>query len=109
LGMGIGPHRRLRPGECEDAASAATRGSAPHWYLQPEAALTTNIPPDSQASHFRYDPADPTPNVGGATNATLGRGTGAQDNRKLEARPDVLSFTGPTLENDLEIIGLVAA
>ncbi|MCL5998974.1 MAG: CocE/NonD family hydrolase [Chloroflexi bacterium] len=79
------------------------------WYLQPEAALTTNMPPASQASQFRYDPADPTPNVGGATNDTLGRGTGAQDNRKLEARPDVLVFTSPPLERDTDIIGPVTA
>ena len=79
------------------------------WYLQPEAALGTNLPPDAPASRYRYDPADPTPNVGGATNATLGRGTGAQDNRKLEARPDVLTFTSPPLDSDLEVIGPVSA
>jgi putative CocE/NonD family hydrolase len=79
------------------------------WYLQPESALATNMPPDSRASQFRYDPADPTPTVGGATNATLGRGTGAQDNRKLEARPDVLVFTSPPLERDTEVIGPVVA
>ncbi|KYK33231.1 MAG: CocE/NonD family hydrolase [Theionarchaea archaeon] len=79
------------------------------WYLQPEAALTTDIPPDSQASQFRYDPRDPTPNVGGAINATLGRGAGAQDNRTLEARPDVLVFTSPPLSQDMEVIGPVSA
>jgi uncharacterized protein len=79
------------------------------WYLQPGAALTTAMPPDSQASQFRYDPADPTPNVGGAINATLGRGTGPQNNRRLEARPDVLVFTSAPLERDTDVIGPVAA
>jgi uncharacterized protein len=82
---------------------------ARHWYLQPEAALTTDLPPPSQASQFRYNPADPTPNVGGAINTTLARGTGPQDNRKLEARSDVLVFTSPPLERDTEVIGPVSA
>ena len=79
------------------------------WYLQPEAALSTDVPPDSQASTFQYDPRDPTPNVGGAINTPLGRGTGAQDNRKLEARCDVLVFTSLPLSRDIEVIGPVSA
>jgi len=82
---------------------------AQRWYLQSGAALGPDLPSVSQPDRFRYDPADPTPNVGGATNATLGRGTGPQDNRKLEARPDVLVFTGPILERDVEVIGPVTA
>jgi len=79
------------------------------WYLHPDAALGATTPALSHPSRFRYNPADPTPNVGGPTNAPLGRGTGAQDNRKLEARPDVLIFTSQPLERDLEVIGPVAA
>jgi hypothetical protein len=79
------------------------------WYLQPEALLTTVLPPTSFASTFHYDPADPTPSVGGATNAMLGWGTGARDNRRIEARPDVLVFTSIPLEHDLEVIGPVSA
>jgi hypothetical protein len=79
------------------------------WYLQPEAGLATDIPPGSQATTFCYDPGDPTPNVGGAINTPLGRGAGAQDNRKLEARPDVLVFTSPPLSQHMEVIGPVSA
>jgi uncharacterized protein len=79
------------------------------WYLQPDATLTTKLPPNSMPSQYRYDPANPTPNIGGATNATLGRGTGARDNRKLEARSDVLLFTSLELEQDTEFIGSVSA
>ncbi|HEX9131094.1 MAG TPA: CocE/NonD family hydrolase [Ktedonobacteraceae bacterium] len=82
---------------------------ARRWYLQPEAALGTDPPPSSPASQFRYDPADPTPNVGGAINTTLGRGTGPQDNRRVEARPDVLVFTSLPLPRDTEVIGPVSA
>ncbi len=47
---------------------------ARRWYLQPDARLNTDLPPSKPPSQFRYDPADPTPNVGGAINTTLGRG-----------------------------------
>ena len=82
---------------------------AQRWHLQPGFALATDLPPDSQPSQFRYDPADPTPSVGGAVNAILGRGAGPQDNRRLEARPDVLTFTSPRLERYVEVIGPVSA
>jgi uncharacterized protein len=78
------------------------------WHLQPDAGLGVEVPPDSPTSRFRYDPRDPTPNLGGATNATLGRGTGARDNRRLEVRPDVLVFTSQPLERDLEVIGPIS-
>jgi putative CocE/NonD family hydrolase len=82
---------------------------ARRWYLQPDAELGMELPPSSQPSRFRYDPADPTPNVGGAINTMLARGTGPQDNRTLEARPDVLVFTSPPLPRDTEVIGPVSA
>ncbi len=62
-------------------------------------------PPDSHAapSTFRYDPADPTPAVGGRViNPAIG---GRRDNRRLESRADVLTFTGEPLDEPLEIIG----
>ena len=61
-----------------------------------------NNPPD----HYRYDPADPTPNMGGAL---LSTDAGAVDNRALEARPDVLVFTSPPFLGSLTIIGPVKA
>ncbi len=79
------------------------------WHLQPDKALAPDIPPDSQASTFCYDPRDPTPSVGGVINAPLGWGSGAQDNRTLEARPDVLIFTSSPLSRDMEVIGPVSA
>jgi putative CocE/NonD family hydrolase len=39
----------------------------------------------------------------------MGRVTGAKDNRKLEARPDVLLYTSEPLEGDLEVMGPVRA
>lgn len=56
---------------------------------------------DGQVS-YTYDPHDPTPSVGGGQ---LGRDAGARDNRTLEARPDVITFTGPELDADLVLAG----
>lgn len=55
---------------------------------------------------FRYDPADPTPSVGGPLLAPT---AGPQDNTALEAREDVLTFTGPPLTEPMDILGPVTA
>ncbi|HHG91320.1 MAG TPA: CocE/NonD family hydrolase [Devosia sp.] len=63
--------------------------------------LEPGTPPGSTS--YRYDPADPTPNIGGAIFAFVG--AGARDNEKLEARADVRTFTCAPLHQDLVIIG----
>ena len=78
------------------------------WYLQPGGALVPSIPPASEPDHYRYDPADPTPAVGGNSLGARKR-IGPQDNRSLEARSDVLVYTSAVLEQDLEVIGPVKA
>jgi putative CocE/NonD family hydrolase len=54
---------------------------------------------------YRYDPADPTPSVGGPV--LLAREP-VVDNRPLEARPDVLTYTTSPLRDTLEAIGPVS-
>ena len=54
---------------------------------------------------YRYDPADPTPALGGPV--LLSR-TPVLDNAPLEARDDVLTYTGPVLARTLEAIGHVS-
>jgi putative CocE/NonD family hydrolase len=73
-------------------------------YLQPGARLTDQ-PPNAAgpSSSFYYDPADPTPTVGGRL---LTVDAGVKDNRELEGRPDVLTFTTAPLTADLEITGV---
>jgi putative CocE/NonD family hydrolase len=61
---------------------------------------------DEKGEYYRYDPADPTPSVGGPT--LLARRP-VVDNRELEARDDVLVFTSEPLGADLEVIGPVSA
>ena len=76
------------------------------WHLQPGRGLAPEAPPASEPDGFRYDPADPTPAVGGTS---LSANSGPRDNRGLEARPDVLTYTSAALDTDLEVIGPVAA
>jgi putative CocE/NonD family hydrolase len=58
----------------------------------------------AEPGRYRYDPADPTPSLGGPL---LTPPSGPLDNRALEARADVLSYTTEPLAEDLEIIGPV--
>lgn len=73
-------------------------------YLQAGRALASEpAPVDSPADSYCYNPADPTPAVGGALLELWG--AGQKDNRQLEARPDVLCYTTAPLASSLEIIG----
>lgn len=56
---------------------------------------------------FRYDPAHPTPAIGGPR--LIGKIAGRVDNRELESRPDVLVYTSPALQQDIDVIGPVRA
>ena len=72
-------------------------------YLQPAGRLAAAVPPpDAAPSSFRYDPADPTPTVGGRL---LNRQSGYQDDSVLARRADVLSFTSGPLDADLYVFG----
>jgi putative CocE/NonD family hydrolase len=74
------------------------------YYLQDGGLLARDQPPlKSTSARYRYDPADPTPALGGALLAP--RGAGAQDNRPLEARPDVLCYTTAPITEEIEVIG----
>jgi uncharacterized protein len=72
-------------------------------YLRPDALARDQAPSHDEASHFVYDPADPTPTIGGRL---LSAGAaGSRDDTRLAERSDVITFTGATLDGDLEVIG----
>jgi putative CocE/NonD family hydrolase len=81
---------------------------AQRWFLQSGNGLAPQPPTYAEAEpdRYRYDPADPTPAVGGSS---LSRNSGPKDNRAVEARKDVLIYTSPPLEQDVEVIGEVRA
>ena len=74
--------------------------------LNGDGTLTRTTPADSPADVFVYDPDDPVPTNGGNL---LVLPIGAYDQREVEARPDVLVYTGETLSDDLEVTGPVKA
>jgi putative CocE/NonD family hydrolase len=63
----------------------------------------TELAGDRGESSFTFDPADPTPAVGGRMLDPAG--AGVKDNRALLRRPDVVTFTGEPLEHPWEICG----
>lgn len=74
------------------------------FYLQAGGRLGMTVPTSPVTSHYVYDPHDPTPALGGNIFAL---DAGSRDNRGLEAREDVLTFTTEVLPRDLEIVGYV--
>jgi putative CocE/NonD family hydrolase len=70
------------------------------WYLNNNGVLATTAPSGGQST-FRFDPNDPTPAVGGRRL----NDAGVRNNRDLEARPDVLTFTTAELAADVEFEG----
>ncbi|WP_336049625.1 CocE/NonD family hydrolase [Streptomyces sp. CA2R101] len=79
--------------------------TAHHWYLDGDGTLRPRMPENAPAPvSFRYDPADPTPSVGGPL---LSGKTGYQDNTALEARDDVLTFTTAPLTEPVHLLGPV--
>ncbi|MET9230034.1 CocE/NonD family hydrolase [Lentzea sp. NPDC003310] len=77
------------------------------WYLARNGRIAGSPHEAAPPSSFTYDPADPTPSLGGPK--LENRGAGPVDNRELEARPDVLTFTSDVLDADVEVIGEVRA
>jgi putative CocE/NonD family hydrolase len=81
---------------------------ARRFHLQPGGALASDAPGESAPDSYRYDPADPTPALGGVRLAP-GVKAGRLDNTDLEARPDVMTYTTDALERDTEVIGEISA
>ncbi|MFG3555236.1 CocE/NonD family hydrolase [Micromonospora sp. NPDC047557] len=77
------------------------------WHLHPGGELAIRPPNPSAPDEFRYDPADPTPSLGGPL--LVAKRAGPVDNRHVEARPDVLTYTSAPLTEPIEVIGGVRA
>ncbi|TDC53275.1 CocE/NonD family hydrolase [Jiangella ureilytica] len=89
--------------------------SAPAWpppeaavrelYLGAGGVLTTRPPGSPSApDRYTYDPADPTPTVGGSLVSSVYL-PGSVDVAQVQARPDVLTYTTEPLERDLDVAG----
>ncbi len=70
--------------------------------------LSAVTPQKDAADHFIYDPANPVPTVGGPLCCDpVHLAPGARDQKDVESRPDVLVYSTPPLEEDLEVTGPV--
>uniref|UniRef100_UPI00188F1EAE CocE/NonD family hydrolase n=1 Tax=Micromonospora sp. S-DT3-3-22 TaxID=2755359 RepID=UPI00188F1EAE len=77
------------------------------WHLHAGGRLGPQPPAASAPDTIRYDPADPTPSLGGPL--LVAQRAGPVDNRPVEARPDVLVYTSAVLTSPVEVVGPVHA
>lgn len=78
------------------------------WYLREHGRLTRDAPGAEDADEFVYDPNDPAPTIGGPTSLParmMKANSGPLDQRKLEARADVLAYITSPLDEPLEVTG----
>jgi putative CocE/NonD family hydrolase len=89
----------------DEPAWPLERAVPTRYHLHGDGRLATDEPADDAPRTFTHDPADPVPTLGGPLllpNATL---VGPQDQRDIEARPDVLCYTTEVLATDVEVTG----
>jgi putative CocE/NonD family hydrolase len=77
------------------------------FYLRADGGLSSEPPDSEPPDRFTYDPRNPVPTHGGALLIAPQFPSGPVDQRRIEARPDVLTFSTPPLERDTEVIGPV--
>ena len=114
--MGGGSGRRNVDGRLEHGGQWRSESAWPlpdtRWtslYLHRDRSLATASPAiAAEALHYAFDPHQPTPTLGGAISSgePIMR-AGAYDHTAIAERPDVLVFTTPPLDQDLEIVGPV--
>ncbi len=71
---------------------------------------TLSITPQTKeaADHYTYDPANPVPTIGGPLCCDGNHlAPGPRDQSPAEKRPDVLIYSTPPLDNDLDVTGPV--
>jgi uncharacterized protein len=107
------PPQRSSPVRIHLTGTSADAGwlDLPEWppvmpeevlYLQPGGRLADTAPTPGGSATFVYNPADPTPTVGGRLLSPVG---GYRDDTALARRADVLTFTGAALPADVYVVG----
>ena len=70
--------------------------------------LRITVPAEERPDQCDYDPKNPVPTIGGRLCCGAAVPPGPFDQRPNESRPDVLIFSTPLLETDLEVTGFVS-
>jgi len=87
--------------EWHEAESWPPASQETHYFLQGNKGLSLESPATNSApDYYRYDPANPTPVLGGPS---ISAAAGPKDQRELETRPDVLVYTSAPLKQAVEI------
>jgi putative CocE/NonD family hydrolase len=88
-------------------SAGKANGAAGDGALMTAKPAQTN-PTENKADTFVYDPANPVPTVGGPLCCDpMHLAPGPRDQKDVEARPDVLVYSTPPLDADLEVTGPV--
>jgi putative CocE/NonD family hydrolase len=77
------------------------------FYFRAEGQLSTQPPDAEPPDRYTYDPANPVPTHGGALLMAPEFPHGPVDQRSIEQRPDVLTYTSQPLSHDVEVTGPV--
>jgi hypothetical protein len=75
--------------------------------LSGDGELTAVSPDNERPDVYEYDPGDPVRTIGGRLCCGPTLPPGPADQRPNESRPDVLVFSTPVLEGDLEVTGFI--
>jgi uncharacterized protein len=76
--------------------------------LRGNGTLSTTTPGKETADQYVYDPANPSPTIGGPLCCESERWPpGPRDQRRVEAREDVLVYSTPPMSVDMEVTGPV--
>jgi uncharacterized protein len=94
------------PGQWRDLRDWPPTDATQQWHLHGDGTLAPEAATGQVRSAIHYDPAKPTPSVGGPRLDS--RTTGPMRNNALEARPDVLVFTSAPLAEPMDVIGPVS-
>ena len=79
------------------------------WYLREDGGLSREEPPQTPPDEYDYDPENAVPTLGGAVLLSPILGSGPKDQRKIEERPDVLTYTSDVLQEGYTALGPVHA
>ena len=77
------------------------------WHLCGDGTFAIDRPAVPQPRSYSYDPADPSPSIGGAS--LNFRTSGSRNQHARETRTDVLTYTSTSLARDLTVIGPLSA
>jgi putative CocE/NonD family hydrolase len=91
----------------DEAEWPLARAVATPFYLHANGVLDSGAPGGEPPDRYTYDPSNPAPTYGGALLMAHQFPGGPRDQRATEARSDVLTYSTPPLEHDVEVTGPV--